>query len=289
VKSPLLLAVLAVSGAAAARAQHHDHDMPDSAAPATIEPLGVPMDRIGSGTTWIPDAVPLPAARGMLGRWLLMGHGFAFLNYNHQGGPRGDAQLGSTNWAMFMASRDLAGGRLQLRTMLSLDPATVTARGYPLLLQSGEAYRGQPIVDRQHPHDFFMELGAMYERAVTRSFGVFVYAAPAGEPALGPVAFMHRPSGADDPLAPLTHHWHDATHITFGVVTAGLFGPRWRLEASRFNGREPDERRWNFDRLRLDSYSAGMWPRRWCGARMRATAPSPTPCCSRSRPSCGTT
>jgi hypothetical protein len=142
--------------------------------------------------------------------------------------------------------------------MLSLDAATVTARGYPLLLQSGETYRGQPIVDRQHPHDFWMELGAMYERAVSRSLGVVLYAAPSGEPALGPVAFMHRPSAADDPVAPLSHHWQDATHISFGVVTAGLFGPRWRLEGSWFNGREPDEHRWGFDRLRLDSYAGRL-------------------------------
>lgn len=238
-----------------ARAQHEHHDMTAASADAMIAPLGVSMDRWGSGTTWIPDAVPLPAWRGMAGSWLLMGHGFAFLQYNTQGGPRGDDQVAATNWAMGMASRNLAGGRFQARAMLSLDPATVGGRGYPLLLQSGESYQGQPIVDRQHPHDFLMELGVMYERALTRSLGVLLYAAPSGEPALGPVAFMHRPSGADDPLAPLSHHRQDATHITFGVLTAGVFGSRWKVEGSWFNGREPDEHRWGFDRLRLDSYS----------------------------------
>ena len=34
--------------------------------------------------------------------------------------------------------------------------------------------------------------------------------------------FMHRPSAADDPFAPLGHHWQDATHEAFGVVTTGL-------------------------------------------------------------------
>jgi len=139
--------------------------------------------------------------------------------------------------------------------MLSLDPATVTNRGYPLLLQSGESYRGQPLHDRQHPHDVWMELAAMYERALSPSIGITAYVAPSGEPALGPVAFMHRPSAMDNPVAPLGHHWQDATHISFGVLTAGVFGHHWKLEGSIFNGREPNEERWGFDRIRLDSYS----------------------------------
>jgi hypothetical protein len=220
-----------------------------------IDPLGVPMERMGSGTTWIPDAVGLPARHTMAGSWLLMLHGFGFVQYDKQGGPRGDDQFGSLNWAMLMASRDLLGGRFQARTMLSLDPATVSNRGYPLLLQSGESDRGQPLFDRQHPHDFWMELAVMYERALSRGIGVTVYAAPSGEPALGPVAFMHRPSAMDNLAAPLSHHWQDATHISFGVLTAGLFGRHWKLEGSVFNGREPNEERWGFDRLRLDSYA----------------------------------
>jgi hypothetical protein len=221
-------------------------------------PLGISMDRMGSGTTWIPDAVSVPARHIMAGSWELMLHGFVFTQYNTQGGPRGDDQFGSLNWGMFMASRDLAGGRFQARTMLSLDPATVTRRGYPLLLQSGEAIDGEPIRDRQHPHDFWMELGLLYERPVSSNLGISLYAAPSGEPALGPVAFMHRPSAMDNPFAPLGHHWQDATHISFGVITAGFFGRSWKLEGSAFNGREPDEERWNFDRMKLDSYSGRL-------------------------------
>ena len=219
------------------------------------DPLGISMERMGSGTTWIPDAVPLPARHFMAGSWLVMVHGFGFVQYDKQGGSRGDDQFGSLNWAMLMASRDLLGGRFQARTMLSLDPATVSNRGYPLLLQSGESYRGQPLYDRQHPHDFWMELAMMYERALSSSMGVTAYVAPSGEPALGPVAFMHRPSAMDNPVAPLGHHWQDATHISFGVLTAGIFGHHWKLEGSVFNGREPNEERWGFDRIRLDSYS----------------------------------
>lgn len=217
-----------------------------------------PMERMGSGTTWIPDAIALPSVYGSFRQWSLMAHGLVFVQYDHQSGRRGADQLGSLNWAMLMASHEFAGGRFQFRTMLSLDAATIQDGGYPLLLQTGETYKGQPIRDRQHPHDFWMELGVLYERAVTPNLAVFVYAAPSGEPALGPVAFMHRPSAVDDPMAPLGHHWQDATHISFGVVTAGLFGKRWKAEASLFNGREPNEERWGFDELRLNSYSGRL-------------------------------
>ena len=219
--------------------------------------LGIPMDRIGSGTSWTPDAVTLPSLHWMAGAWSLMAHGAGYLQYNHQGGPRGDDQLGSLNWAMLMAHRAVGSGQLQLRGMLSLEPITVTDRGYPLLLQTGELYEGEPIRDRQHPHDFVMELAALYERPIG-PLGLSVYAAAAGEPALGPVAFMHRPSAMDDPLAPLAHHWLDATHVTFGVATVGVFSRRWKLEGSVFNGREPDEDRWDFDFARMDSYSARL-------------------------------
>jgi hypothetical protein len=222
------------------------------------EPLGVSMERMGSGTTWIPDAISLPSRHFTKGAWDFMLHGFVFAQYDRQNGPRGDSQFGSLNWGMFMASHELAGGRFQARTMLSLDPATVTARGYPLLLQSGESYRGQPLHDRQHPHDFWMELGALYERPITNRLGILVYAAPSGEPALGPVAFMHRPSAMDNPAAPIAHHWQDATHVSFGVITAGLFSHDWKLEGSVFNGREPDEHRWDFDPIRFDSYSGRL-------------------------------
>jgi hypothetical protein len=221
-------------------------------------PLGISMERMGSGTTWIPDAVSVPARHFMAGSWELMLHGVAFAQYITQGGPRGDDQFGSLNWGMFMASRELAGGRFQARAMLSLDPATVTRGGYPLLLQSGEALDGEPLRDRQHPHDFWMELGLLYERPISDKFGVTLYAAPSGEPALGPVAFMHRPSAMDNPFAPLGHHWQDATHISFGVVTAGIFTRSWKLEGSVFNGREPNDERWDFDRIKLDSYSGRL-------------------------------
>jgi hypothetical protein len=221
-------------------------------------PFGIPMTRMGSGTSWLPDASPMRAYHVMPGGWTLMVHGDVDLYYDHQGSGRGDDQAGSTNWAMLMAMRPVGTGMLHLHGMLSAEPFTVGGRGYPLLLQTGEAYHGVPLRDRQHPHDLFMELSARYEVPLSRTFGVSLYAAPVGEPAIGPVAYMHRPSAQNDPFAPLGHHWEDATHITFGVLTAGVFTRTVQLEGTLFQGREPDDDRYDFDFGDLDSYGARL-------------------------------
>jgi hypothetical protein len=159
---------------------------------------------------------------------------------------------------MGMAQHGAGPGTLTLRAMLSLDPL-MGPDGYPLLLQTGETANGRtPLVDRQHPHDLFMELSGTYSLPVGRGASAFLYVGYPGEPALGPVTFMHRLSGMDDPEAPIGHHWLDSTHITYGVVTTGVVRGNWKLEVSGFNGREPDQRRWNFDPLRLDSASARL-------------------------------
>src|SRR2546422_8709713 len=223
-----LLLALVAGAASPLRAQMHmQHPMEMPAGPP-----GIPESRMGSGPSWLPATPPLHAAHYRLGRWTLMLHGVGFFQYDWQGGSRGSNQVGLVNWAMAAASRPLGGGQLQLRAMLSAEPWTIGSRGYPLLVQSGESYRGAPLHDRQHPHDLFMELAALYERPVGRNLGLSVYLAPVGEPAVGPVAFPHRPSAADDPLAPISHHWQDGTHITFGVVTAGGFTRAGKLEGS---------------------------------------------------------
>jgi len=190
------------------------------------------------------------------GPWSIMAHGFVNAIVDHQGSPRGDDKNFSNSMFMAVGSRDVAGGRLQLRGMLSLDPA-MGKGGYPLLFQTGETANGVThLIDRQHPHDFFMELAARYEQPWTEGRSWFVYAGLPGEPALGPTAFMHRASGIRIPEAPLTHHWLDSTHITMGVVTLGTTIGAWTLEGSAFNGREPDQYRWNLETGRLDSSSA---------------------------------
>jgi hypothetical protein len=222
--------------------------------------LGIPMTRMGSGTSWLPDAAPMHAVHFRAGSWALMVHGVVFGMYDKQFGRRGDDQINSVNWAMLMATRSVGEGTLELRGMFSAEPFTVGGKGYPLLLQTGESYKGVPVHDRQHPHDLFMELAALYERPISRNLALSLYVAPVGEPAVGPVAFPHRPSAASDPLAPLAHHWQDATHIAFGVLTAGLFSHTVKVEGSLFNGREPDEDRYNFDYggRSLDSYSGRL-------------------------------
>ena len=193
--------------------------------------------------------------------WQFMQDGIVFASFNHQGGPRGGNEFIAQNWWMGMASRETSRGRVTLTSMFSLDPATVGKEGYREIFQVGEALDGRPLIDRQHPHDFFMQLAAVWRMPVTSSTGFTLAGGPVGEPALGPVAFMHRASAADNPTAPLSHHTFDSTHVAFGVVTAAVDHGPFVLEASLFNGREPDESRWDFDFGRLDSFSGRIWYR----------------------------
>ena len=228
------------------------------------EPAAI--DREGSGTSWLPDETPMYAIHAEARGWTFMTHGNAFLQYFDDAGDRGSHQLGSINWLMGMADRNAAGGRLRLRGMMSLEPWTIRGCGYPDLLASGELCSGEAIHDRQHPHDLFMELTATYDRQLTQAVSLQIYGGPAGEPALGPTAFVHRTSAMPNPMAPITHHWFDSTHVSYGVVTAGVYGQQWKVEGSVFNGREPDEKRTNFDFGAMDSWSGRLWylpTKRW--------------------------
>ena len=211
--------------------------------------------RQASGTSMNPAAAPMHMRMTMSGDWMLMAHGQAFVSGIEQTGPRGDDKIVSTNWAMGMADRPLGGGHLLLRSMLSLEPLTV-GRKYPELFQTGETIHHQPIVDAQHPHDFFMELAAEYAHELPGGAVGYVYAAPVGDPALGPVAFPHRASASEIPQAPLSHHVQDSTHIAASVLTIGAQKGMFGVAVSGFHGREPDENRWNIDTGRIDSWSA---------------------------------
>jgi len=212
-----------------------------------------PMQRESSGTAWQPDNSEHMGLMTGRGDWMLMAHGVLNLVYDHQSGPRGDDEAFASGMLMGMARRPLGNGTLQLKAMISPDPL-MGRSGYPLLLASGETANGRDrLIDRQHPHDFFMELSASASRNVGKNGSVFIYAGLPGEPAFGPPAFMHREAILDSPEAPISHHWLDSTHISFGVVTAGLVLDRVKVEVSRFNGREPDQRRWNIETGPLDS------------------------------------
>ena len=213
------------------------------------------LDHADSGTSVQPASTPRPMLMTGVGKWRLMFHGEAFVNELQQSGPRGGDKFFSTNWFMPMAQRELGPGQLTLRTMLSLEPATVSARRYPELFQEGETAFGRSIVDGQHPHDFFMELAAVYDWKLNQHTLLTFYGAPVGDPAMGPTAYPHRASAAEDPVAPLGHHLEDSTHIADDVVTAGLAYRMARFEVSGFHGREPDEDRWNIDGGKLDSWS----------------------------------
>jgi hypothetical protein len=233
----------------------HVHEMPAMPAP----PLGLGSLRDGSGTSWLPDDSPMLGVMRHSGAWMLMLHGSAFVHAIHAGSDRGNGQFGSINWGMGMATRGWDGGIVELRGMVSLESLTVGRCGYPTLLATGETCDGETLHDRQHPHDLLMEVAARYRRAISNQVAFELYGGLAGEPALGPTAFPHRLSAMPNPIAPISHHWLDSTHISFGVATAGLYGRKWKAEGSVFNGREPDDARFDVEPGALDSYAGRLW------------------------------
>ncbi len=233
----------------------HQHD---AAAPEPGEALfgAYPMTRESTGTSWQPDSAPMEGIHFAAGGFDMMLHGFIDVGYLNEPEPRGESEAFTTSMLMLGARRPLGKGAFGFRVMGSIEPV-MGRSGYPLLLQTGETADGvTPLLDRQHPHDVLMEAALTYSRPTMRGSSFFVYAAPVGEPAIGPPAFMHRESNGGNPFAPIGHHWFDATHITYGVLTVGWNElNRAKFEVSIFNGREPDEARWNVDSMKLDSYA----------------------------------
>lgn len=212
----------------------------------------------GSGTSLNPSSAPMSAIHVPAGSWMLMFHGQLVLADIQQLGARGGDKLFAPNWWMGMAEHPVGDGSFLFRSMLSLEPATITDRRYPLLFQTGETAYGRPLVDAQHPHDFVMELSVQYKHPLTDTATLQLCYAPVGDPALGPVAFPHRASAAELPQATLSHHWQDSTHIANQVVTAGISTGLFLIEASGFHGAEPNENRWNIDYGMLDSWAARL-------------------------------
>lgn len=213
---------------------------------------------LASGTSANPQSDPMPMLMPKLGSWNLMIMGRAFLVDTQQSGPRGGDKFYSANWGMFSAEHRLGRGSFMFQSMLSLDPATVTHRSYPLLFQTGESAYGKPLIDAQHPHSFFMGLGVQYAHPLGDKAMLLLYYAPVGDPALGPVAFPHRASAAEIPQATLGHHWQDSSHIADNVTTVALKYKWLRLEGSGFYGTEPSEHRWKIDWGPMNSYSGRL-------------------------------
>ncbi len=241
---------------------HEGHEMQMEMSMHSTIDLVEPMSREGSGTSWLPDSSPMYARMFMFGENMLMLHGGIFPRYTNVSTRRGDDRIDAPNWFMAMYSHPLGdSAQFGSRLMMSLDPLTEGGRGYPLLFQSGETWNGEPLHDRQHPHDLFDELSFSLSQKFEHDLSGYIYFGYPGEPALGPPTFMHRPSAMDDPDAPIGHHWQDSTHVTFGVATAGLVWNRFggiKVEGSIFTGREPDEDRYNFDNPNFDSYSGRL-------------------------------
>ena len=264
---PLIISLYAAPLTAFADAPPEDHDMTPMSMSAdgamshmmtgALGPYS--MTRDASGTSWQPDSAIHGGLDVMEGDWMLMAHTLINGVYDWQQGPRGDHETFASGMIMFMASRHLASSdAVQFRAMLSPEPL-MGKSGYPLLLATGETANGAtPLIDRQHPHDLFMELSGTYSHALTAKDSAFLYVGLPGEPAFGPPAFMHRQSILDSPEAPISHHWLDSTHITYGVATAGFVQDNWKIEVSRFHGREPDEFRYDIETGPLDSTSARL-------------------------------
>lgn len=221
-------------------------------------PNWMPSPHVSSGTGWQPAATSSHMWMKSAGAWDLMAHGVVFADYNQQSGPRGAGKAESVNWLMLMEQHKLGGGSLLFREMFSAESLTAPHPGFPELFQTGETYHGQPLVDHQHPHNVFSELALEYTRPIGGRISWLFYGAAAGDPALGPVAFMHRVSASELPMAPLSHHLQDSTHTSFGVITTGLVVARFKVEGSVFNGREPDEKRYGIQFAVLDSWSARL-------------------------------
>jgi hypothetical protein len=231
----------------------------DPGAMASTTDAGTPMTREGSGTSWMPDAGTVYGRMDGRGADMEMTHGALWTRFVHTATSRGADALVAPGWFMYMRTHPTSpGAQLGVRAMLTPDPSTVGGQGYPLLFQSGEQWRNKPLHDSQHPHDFVSELSLTYSGRIGNAHSAYLYFGYPGEPALGPPAFMHRPVAYDLAAAPIGHHWQDATHITFGTVTAGVASTKLKLEASAFTGREPDQARYNFDPVDLDSHSARL-------------------------------
>jgi hypothetical protein len=231
-----------------------------AATPVSAEDAGGYLMGLASGTSVNPRSSPMPMTMTQAGNWNVMFMGTAFVSDIQQSGPRGGDKLYSTNWFMASAEHSAgAKGAFETVLMLSLEPATVTDRRYPLLFQTGETAYGLPLTDAQHPHNFIMALGFHYAYQVGEHTILDVYAAPVGDPALGPTAFPHRDSAAEFPEAPISHHWQDSTHIADDVVTMGISHRKIKLEASGFHGAEPGENRWIIQAGAIDSWAGRLW------------------------------
>jgi hypothetical protein len=215
----------------------------------------LPSPHASSGTGWQPAATPAHLWMKSFEGWDVMAHGVVFLDYNQQGGPRGAGKAESVNWLMLMEQHPFGRGTILFREMFSAESLTSPHPGFPELFQTGETYHGRPLVDHQHPHNVFAELALDYMYPISDKVSWLFYGGPVGEPALGPVAFMHRASAAELPLAPLSHHLQDSTHTSFGVVTTGVLVDHIKFEGSLFNGREPNEQRYGIQLAALDSWS----------------------------------
>src|SRR5579862_4525782 len=253
----ILLCILffAARGLAQGNPRPSEQGMPMPGMRMEEHAASLPSPHEGSGSAWQPASLTGHEWMWMQGGWMWMAHRAIFIDYNQQGGPRGEGKAESVNWGMLMQQHKLGSGTTLFREMLSAESLTSPHPGFPELFQTGETYHGEPLVDHQHPHNVFAELAALYTVPINKNISWLLYGGPSAEPALGPVTYLHRASASENPAAPLSHHLQDSTHTSFGVVTTGFVISKFKIEGSAFNGHEPNEERWSIQLAALDSWS----------------------------------
>lgn len=193
--------------------------------------------------------------------WML--HGNAFLVQTLAEGPRGRSEFAVPNMIMGDVGSTVGERHyLNVNLMMTFEKWTFPKRGYPELLQIGEHDgEDQPYIDAQHPHSSPI-MGLTLSDTIRIGEGkdhLRIFFAPRGQPTDGPIAFMHRPTGMVNPDAPLGHHvGQDVAHITSTVFGASLALGRTRVEASTFNGAEPESTKVDLPLGKLNSYSARL-------------------------------
>ncbi len=256
----------------AAQAQDNPSETPTPAPQSdSVDSMGMskmggifldPLAHLGAMEVWDEDmqmAMPFPMAH--MPMTMLMLHGYGFFEGITEEGARGRTDFSGPN--MFMSDLGTSLGDTQylnLDLMLTTDLWLVPKAGTPELLQIGETQaNGQPFIDAQHPHSSpIMGLTLSDTIAIDSDdkSNLKLFVAPRGESTDGPIAFMHRITGMVNPDVPLGHHvGQDVGHISSTVIGESLKLGGFHLEASTFNGTEPDPTQVNLPIATPNSYA----------------------------------
>lgn len=205
--------------------------------------------------------MPKPMTGMPMSMWMV--HGNAFGTGINAEGPRGGRAFASANMLMADYGQSVADHHyLNVELMATAEKWTMPAAGYPELAQAGDYHAdNEPFVDRQHPHSSPI-MGLTFSDTIDLESGgdyLKLFIAPRGASTDGPVAFMHRPTGMANPVAPLGHHvGQDVGHVSSGVYGIEYGFSAVRLEFSTFNGEEPSPTKVDLPTATPNSYAGRL-------------------------------